>query len=446
MRRYLRATFESLRYRNYRLFLAGQTASIIGTWMQKVAQVWLVLELTGSGTVLGVTAGLQQLPTLVIGPWGGLLADRRDKRKILLWTQSAAAVPAVLLGVLTATGQVTVWIVMALALALGCIEALDRPARQTFVIEMVGPRDLTNAVALNSIAINGGKVVGPAAAGILIATVGLATCFFVNALSFLAVVAALLFVRTSQLHRADRADRAPGQLRQGIQYVRSEPALLGPILLMTITGLVAYEWTVTIPLLANETFGGDAQTVGAMFTTMGIGAVVGSLAIVATLRPTTNRLIIAGLAFAAVLTATAIAPTLSIALIILFVLGAASITLRVIATSLVQLRAAPAMRGRATSLLTVALGGTTPLGGPLIGWVAESYGARVSVALGGLCTATATLAMLAYLKRHDRVPASSSVESALRAPEWSWNTSDLIVTGTVLDGTRTLPRSMKSKS
>ena len=398
MRRYLRATLESLGNRNFRLYFASQTVSIIGTWMQKVAQAWLVLELTDSGTLLGVTAALQQLPTLLLTPWGGLLADRLDKRKILFWTQWAAAAPALLLGVLTATGTVRLWMVLVLALVLGSAEALDKPARHTFVIEMVGPRHVPNAVALNNITINAGKVVGPAVAGVLISTVGLAYCFFINAVSFAAVVAGLLLMRTELLERPVRAHRGPGQLREGLRYVRGEPALLGPLVLMTVSGLFAYEWTVTLPLLARETFDGDAHIAGLLFAAMGAGSIVGALAIAATLTATTNRLVASGLAFAVLLAGTAMSSSLPVALVLLFVVGAASVAFRAIATSWVQLRAVPEMRGRVMALLVMAIGGTTPVGGPLVGWIAETYGAPASLALGGIATAAAAGATLLYLR------------------------------------------------
>lgn len=430
MRRYLRTTFSSLHNRNYRLYFAGQSVSVIGTWTQKVAQVWLVLQLTDSGTMLGVTAALQQLPTLLLTPWGGLLADRVDKRKVLLFTQSAPVVPAVLLGVLTATGHVTIWIVLVLALLLGVIESLDKPARHTFVAEMVGNEHIPNAVALNNIMINVGKVAGPAFAGVMISAVGLASSFLVNAASFVAVLVGLLLMNTDQIQRATPAVRAKGQLRDGLRYVRHRRDLLGPLVLMTVTGLLAYEWTVLLPLLAHDTFGGDAQIVGLTFTAMGAGAIVGALALAGTLKATTNRLVASGLIFAAVLVATSLAPTIATALILLFALGTASVAFRAVASSLLQLRADPDMRGRVVSLLIVAIGGTTPVGGPLLGWIGQTFGARSALAVGGVGTALAAYATLVYLRR------------GAAAAEPEGKTSDLIVTGTTLDGRRTRPTSM----
>jgi MFS family permease len=406
---YLRNTFESLHNRSFRLFMAGHAVSQIGNWMQKVAQAWLVLELTDSGTLLGLTAALQQLPTLVLTPWGGLLADRFDKRKILIITQAASAVPALLLGILAATGWVTLWMILVLAVALGSIECFEKPARHTFPIEMVGPEHLTNAIALSNIVINGGKVVGPAVAGILITTVGLPISFFVNALSFGAVLAGLLLIRPSQLHRSPPALRAPGQLREGLRYVRREPVLLGPLVLMAVTGMLAYEWIVTLPLLAREGFDGDAGVAGLMFTAMGAGAIVGGLAIAGWLKASTNRLVISGLIFSAVLIVVAITPSLVMVYVMLFVLGAASIAFRAVATSLIQLRSAPEMRGRVMALLVVAIGGTTPAGGPLLGWVAELLGPRAPFLVGGIFTALAAVITYLYLRRRDSAPADHMV-------------------------------------
>jgi MFS family permease len=284
-----RGTFKSLKIRNYRLYFDGQALSMTGTWMQRVGTAWLVLELTGSGTLLGVTMALQELPTLLIGPWGGLLADRRDKRQLLLWTQSVAGLLALALAVLVSTGLIEVWMVMALAFAYGITSALAWPARQSFVPELVGPQLLTNAILLNSVTTNVAKAVGPALAGILIATVGLATTFYANAVSYVAVVLALVFMRRAELLSSAPARRVRGQLREGLVYVRSNPLLLGVLMLMSVSGMLAYEWTVTLPLFARDAFGGDADTFGIMFSAMGCGAVLGGT-LAASGRPPTAQL------------------------------------------------------------------------------------------------------------------------------------------------------------
>jgi predicted MFS family arabinose efflux permease len=399
MKRYFRATFASLREPNFRLYFFGQSMSQVGTWTQKITQAWLVLELTGSGTLLGVTLGLQALPTLLFSAWGGLLADRLDKRRLLLCTQAASVAPAALLGVLTATENITLWMVFVMAAILGTIEAFDKPARQTFIAEVVARDQLTNALTLNNITINAGKLVGPAIAGVLITGIGMAASFFVNAASFCVVLVALFLVRPDQLHRAAPVGRSKGQLREGLRHVRSNPRLLGPLLLLTVTGLLAWEWTVTLPILARDVFRGDAQVVSAMFVSMGSGAVIGVLAIAGILKATAGRLIISSLTFAALLLAVALAPVIGVTLILLFLLGAAGVAYRVITASLAQLEAAPVMRGRTMALFVIAVGGTSPVGAPLLGWLCEAVGVRATLAIGALGSALMSLLVWAYLRR-----------------------------------------------
>lgn len=394
----LRATFRSLRIRNYRFYLAGHCVSEAGTWMQKVGQGWLVLELTGSGTLLGVTFAIQHLPILLIGPWGGLFADRLDKRRLLVIAHGVAGLLALALGVLTATGLVELWMVLSLALGLGVTNALEKPARHTFVIEMVGPGHLTNAITLNSVVTNAGKVVGPTLAGILISTVGLASAFLVNAASYLAVVAALAMMRRGELNPVEPTRRARGQLREGLRYVRRTPHLLGPLLLMTVAGLLAYEWTVTLPLLARNAFEGDAQVLGLMFSAMGVGAVAGGLVVAGRLDPSARQLLWLAGAFGVLVTLAASAPAVPAVLALLVGVGAASIAFRSVAMSWLQLESSPQLRGRVTSLLVVATAGTTPIGAPLVGWLAELYGARVAMGLGGVATVLAGALTLLYLR------------------------------------------------
>jgi MFS family permease len=399
MTRYLSKSFASLRNRNYRIYAAGQGISVTGTWMQKVAQVLLVLDLTHSGTLLGVTAALHMLPTLLLTPWGGLLADRVDKRRILLWTQGLSVVPAVILGVLTATGTVTIEVVLALAMALGCIDALDKPARHTFVNDLVAPEDLTNAVGLNNIVQNAGKVVGPAIAGIVIAAFGLAWGFFINAVSFLAVLAALALLRPGFVVPRTTGPRERGQLREGLRYVRSRPDLFAALVLMSVSGLLAYNWTVVLPLLARDTFDAGPTAVGLTFTVMGAGAVIGGLALAGTLRATRGRLALWAMAFASMIAAVAVSPTLEVAFVFLFVLGTASVLFRTLVGSMLQLRADPAMRGRVISLFVLATGGTTPLGAPLVGWICETFGVRTALAIAATATAAAALWAFRYMRR-----------------------------------------------
>jgi MFS family permease len=393
VRSYVRATFASLDTANFRRYIVGQGTSVIGTWMQKVAQAWLVLELSDSGAVLGVTAALQQAPTLFLTAWGGLLADRVDKRKILLCTQTAAAAPAVVLGVLTLTGHATVAVVMVCAFVLGLVEALDRPARMTFVSEIVAPERLTNAVTLNNIVQNVGKVVGPALAGVVIASVGTGPTFLVNAASFLAMIVGVW--RIERVAEAAPVKRQPRQVLEGLAHVRRRRDLAGPLVLMTVSGTLAYNWTVLLPTLARDTFGEDARAAGLMFTSMGAGAVLMGLAFAGALHASTPRLAVNGLAFSAAMICTALSPSVVVAYVLLVVVGGTSVLFRTVATSLVQLRAEPEMRGRVMALLILATGGTTTIGGPLVGWLGEEFGPRAGFVVGGVGTALSAVWLLA---------------------------------------------------
>ncbi len=405
LRHATRDTFRSLRNRNYRLYFWGQTVSVSGTWMQGIAQAWLVLQLTGSGTVLGLTTALQFLPILLGGPLAGVIADRVDKRRLLLVTQSTAALLAVALGLLTATGVVTLWMVLALAFAFGCVVAVDNPTRQSFVLEMVEPADVANAVTLNTVVINAARVIGPAVGGLLIAGVGIAVCFLLNGLSYLAVLAALVAMRPAELTRQRPASRGRGQLREGLRYVWATPDLRVPLLVMAVVGMLAYEFHVVLPLLAREVFGGGARTYGIMSSMMGVGAVVGGLATARRSAPTPRTLVRATVVFGGVVLALAAAPTLGVALAVLLVTGAASIVFIATANATLQLRAAPAMRGRVMALWGVAFLGTTPIGGPLVGWVGESYGPRWGLVLGGV----AALLSAAFAARSLRGSAATAV-------------------------------------
>lgn len=391
-------TFRSLGYRGYRLFFSGQIVSTVGTWAQKVAQAWLVLELTGSGTMLGLTAGLQQAPTLLLTPWAGLLADRVDRRVILIRTQWAAAVPALALVVVTATDRVTVPIVMVLAVVLGVVEAFDKPVRHTFAADVVPPADVPNAVALNSTMFNAGKVLGPAAAGIAISVAGVAAAFAFNALSYLVMVVALLRIRPSEVHPQAVVPKGPGALRAGFRYARGTPTVFSVLALTAVTGLVAYEWNTLVPLLARA-FSPDAATIGYFFAAMGAGAIVGSLALAGILVAAPRTVFIGAITLAVMLGLVAVAPSYALVLLALFLLGAAATIFRAMATAVVQLESEPMMRGRVVSLMIIGLSGTSPLSGPLIGAVAEYAGPRVAASMGAAVTAVAAALSWHYLRR-----------------------------------------------
>ena len=385
-------TFDALHNRNYRLYFLGQIVSISGTWMQSVAQAWLVLKLTGSSVALGSVLAVQFLPMLVLGPWGGVIADRVDKRRMLVGTQLAAGTLALTLGLLTATGAVRLWMVFALAFGLGLVNVVDNPTRQSFVMEMVGAERVTNAVSLNSVVVNGARVVGPAIAGVLIATVGIAVCFLVNAASYLGVIAGLLLMRRSELLPAPPSGRRPGQLRQGLRYVAARPELRTPLLMMAVIGTLAYNFQVTLALMARFTFHSGAAAYGIMSSFMGAGAVIGGLVTASRGRPTGRRLAATAAIFGALILVCAAMPTLAAELPALAVMGAFSISFIAMANTTLQLRSAPEMRGRVMALYAVAFLGTTPIGSPLVGAIAGVSNARVAMAVGGVATLGAAAA------------------------------------------------------
>lgn len=416
VKRAWRDTFRALESRNYRRFFVGQIISVSGTWMQSVAQAWLVLKLTDSGVALGLVVACQFLPMLLLGPWAGVVADRVDKRRFLVFTQATAAALALALGVLTATGTVQLWMVFLLAAALGTVSAFDMPARQTFVFEMVGPERLTNAVSLNSTVMNTGRLVGPAIGGVLIATVGLGTCFLVNAVSYLAAIIALVGMRPDELLRTEPVSRAKGQLRAGFRYVWSTPALRTPLLLMAVVGTLAYEFQVTLPLLARFTFGVGAAGYGLMASAMSLGAVVGGLGFASRATPSHRRVGLAGLTFGALVVVVALMPTYAATLAVLPFMGAASIAFIALGNSTLQLTATPHMRGRVIALYGVAFLGSTPVGGPIVGWVGEALGPRWALGLGGLAAVVASALAWRSLAAQGQVAAEPTTIDPAVAP------------------------------
>jgi MFS family permease len=375
-------TFVSLRTPNYRRFFVGQALSLTGTWMQSVALAWLVLQLTGSATWIGVAIALQTLPILLLGPYGGVVVDRVDKRRLLVGTQTAAAAQALLLGALTVAGDVTLGWVLVLSLVLGLINAVDNPGRQAFVREMVRGDDVRNAVTLNAVVVNVARAVGPAVAGVLIATAGTGVCFLVNAASFAAVIVAYLRMDPAALTPSEPTPRAPGQLREGLAYVRRTRELLVPLLMMALVGTLTYEFQVSLPALATQTFGTGAVGLGWITAAMGFGAVAGGLAVAGQHRTGTSVMVTAATAFGGSVLLVAVAPTVQAAAAALVVVGAASVWFLSSGNATLQMTAAPEMRGRVMALWAVAFLGTTPLGGPLVGFIAEHAGARWALALG----------------------------------------------------------------
>jgi len=349
-----RTTFASLAVPNYRRYFTGQSISLIGTWMQTTAQAWLVLTLTRSSVDLGVIVALQALPVLLLGAYGGVVADRVDKRKLMIALQSLMGVQALVLGILVTTHTVRVWEVGLLALILGLNNTFENPARQAFILEMVGPRDLRNAVSLNSVLANVARAIGPAVAGLLIASVGDGFCFLLNAASFVAVVVSLATMDRSALQPSVPSGRKRGQLREGLRYVSHVPELAVPLLMMVLIGTFAYEFQVVLPVLAKQTFHGGATVYGFMSASMGIGAVAGGLVTAARGHTGLRPAALAASAFGVVLFLAAGAPLLFLEYLALAAVGWASVSFIARGNSTLQLSAAPSMRGRVMALWAIA--------------------------------------------------------------------------------------------
>lgn len=412
----VRRIFSSLSIPNYRLYFLGQIVSLSGTWMQGVAQSWLVLDLTGSGTALGLVSSLQFLPVLLFGPMGGVIADRFDKRKTLYVTQIVASALALILGLLVVTDTVQLWMVYVLAACLGFVYVVDNPTRQTFIHEMVGPDNLTNAVSLNSVVVNVARVIGPSLAGTLILTVGLAPCFFINAASYGTVLIALFLMNPDRLVREARVRRRKGQLVEGLRYVRHTPEVLVPLVMMAVVGTLAYEFQVVLPLLARFTFEGDAGTYGTMSALMGLGAVIGGLATAAAGRRPATSLAWTAIVFGSIHLVAAMMPTLALTNISLLFLGGVSIRFLALGNATLQLAAAPEMRGRVMALWAVAFLGSTPIGGPIVGWIGEHIGPRIAFGLGGVATLAAGILAYPALSRV-AMRAAAAEEVPLPAPK-----------------------------
>jgi MFS family permease len=380
----LRRSFNSLEVPNYRRYFTGQLISLSGTWMQTVAAIWLILSLTDSGIAVGLTTALQFLPMLLIGAWGGLLADRIPKRRLLITTQTLMAIPALGLFAVTATGVVAPWMVFLAVFAMGTVNAVDNPARQSFVIEMVGPDRVVNAVSLNSVIVQMARIVGPALAGLLIAGFGVVPCFALNALTFVAMIVALWGMDPRGLRTEPVAPREPGAIRAGLRYVLRTPELAVPLALMALVGTLGFNFQVVLPLLAKFGFGGGATTYAVMVSAMAVGSIAGAL-VNGHHGRTGPRLIAGGaLAFGVAGLLAAAMPSLALEIPVLALLGAAAVTFAATINSTLQLAVAPKMRGRVMALYSVVFLGSTPIGGPLTGWLAETYDPRVALLLAGV--------------------------------------------------------------
>ncbi|HEY2041883.1 MAG TPA: MFS transporter [Jatrophihabitans sp.] len=395
---------QSLKVRNYRLYFSGQLVSLTGTWAQRVAQDWLVLQLTNSATALGIVTALQFAPALLLSLYGGALADRGDKRKLLLGTQTGIGLAALALGILDVTGVVALWHVMFLAAVVGVVSAIDTPIRQSFVVEMVGADDLPNAVALNATTFNLARILGPAIAGVVISAFGTGWAFLGNAASTIAVLTGLILMRTAELYPSKPVDRQPGQYRAALAYVRNRSDLILPMALMFIIGTFGMNYQITIALLAKQVFGRGAGSYGLLSTTLAVGATIGAVA--ATFRrrrPTRLFLIGAATAFSVTEIVTSAMPSFNWTALALIPAGLTMITLAQSANATVQLGVEPTMRGRVMGLYILCFMGGTPVGAPIVGWVAEQFGPRWGMLGGGLICLAATALLAGYLSRRHRV-------------------------------------------
>jgi MFS family permease len=405
----VRRSFHSLSVPNYRRYFAGQVVSLSGNWMQTVAAVWLILSLTGSGVAVGLTTALQFLPMLLFGAWGGLFADRFPKRRLLMVTQALMALPAIGLFVVTEAGTVAPWMVYVAVFAMGAVNAVDNPTRQSFVIEMVGPDRLVNAVSLNSVIVQAARIVGPAIGGLLIAGFGVGLCFGVNALTFAAMILALWGMDPRQLRSAPRAGREPGAIRAGLRYVRRTPALAVPLALMALVGTFGFNFQVVLPLLARFSFDGGASTYAVLVSAMGIGSVAGALITGAHGRTGPRLIAAAALAFGVSALLAAAMPALAFEIPMLALLGAAAVTFAASINSTLQLAVEPAMRGRVMALYSVVFLGSTPIGGPLTGWLSEAYDPRVALLLAAIAGLSAAWAAHVTLGRIAKIAAERPV-------------------------------------
>jgi MFS family permease len=410
-----RRTFQSLHTsRNFRLYLFGQVISASGTWVNATASAWLVLQLTHSGVALGVNVALLFLPILIFGAWGGVLADKFNKRRILVWTQTAFAVTAFLMFAIVVTHVDKLWMVYVLSTVAGFITAIDNPTRQSFYVEIVGEKSVMNAVSLNSAAFTGARIIGPAIAGILISTfegTGTGICFLVDGISYLAVITALLMMRTSELHPQKRTTRESGHLKAGIQYVWRTDALRRPLILMTGVFTLSFNFAVLLPLLAKQSFGGNADALGLLSAMVGVGSLIGALTVANRDRtPNQHRLAVLSVATGVALAVSGIAPTLVLAAAAMIPVGFTVMAFMITGNTMLQLHARPQARGRVMALYGVVFLGSTPIGAPIAGWVGEHFTPGIALIAGG--AAAALFGLLALRQRQRQLGTVSELTTA----------------------------------
>jgi MFS family permease len=410
-----RDTFRSLSIRNFRLFFVGQLISQVGNWLTLIAQTLLVLELTGSGVAIGLLTAAQFGPLLVLGAWAGLVADRSDKRKLMMVVQGVAMLQSFALAALAFMDQPPLAWFYVVALIGGITTAFDNPTRRAFVVEMVPDEDVANAVSLNSALMTSSRVIGPALAGLLVVTVGYGWAFAVDGISYVAVLIALGMIRASELRAPEPAPRGKGQVRDGLRYVRRTPPLFVPLVMMAVIGTFAFNFQVVFPLFAERDLDGSDTTFTVMLSILSVGSLLGALA-VGRLRAIRIRTVaLAAIAFGVPMLAMAVVPSLPVAYVVSWFLGVGSITFLTSATAIVQLESEPSMRGRVLALQGMVFLGSTPIGGPLLGWVCEAFGARWGVAIGGFACLGAGAWGLACARREP--PLRVTPDEARRATE-----------------------------
>jgi len=407
------STFASLNVRNYRLYVVGQGISLTGTWMQTIGQAWLVLELTGSGTALGLVTARQYLPILLLAPFGGVIAQRFSKRKILFITQTIAGLLALILGILVITHTVQLWMVYMLAAIFGLSTSIDNPTRQSFIFEMVGEDNISNAVTLNSTEVNLARIIGPAIAGTLIATIGIAACFFVNAASYIAVLICLSLMHAKELYASKKIQRAKGQIREGFRYIWHTPMLRDLLIMMAIVGTFVYEFQISLALMAKYVFGGNAGVYAALTSAMGIGSVIGGIATAGRRKTAPQGLVMLVAILGAAMIGTALAPNLPFAIAGMVVVGIFSIAFTSLGNSILQLESKPEMRSRVMALWAVAFLGSTPIGGPIIGWIGEHFNPRWGLGIGGFSALIAALFAMIAMKKYPAYGTAESVDIEL---------------------------------
>ncbi len=415
----LRATFASLRVRNYRLYFFGQLVSQIGTWMQSTALAWFVLQRTHSAFALGTVSTFQFLPVLILALFGGVIADRFPKRGLLMCTQTAMAIQSVILATLTATGLITLPLIYVLVAIQGTANALDMPARQAFVMEMVGPRDVANAVALNSSQLQMTRLIGPALAGVILAILGAAACFYINAVRFVAVLVALIVMDPSRFFPAARARQAAmvRQLGEGLHYAVTTPDVLLAVITMAVIGTFGFNWQVVTPLIAQSVLHTNSVGYGFLTSTTAVGSLIAALGVAWLGRASRRMLLGSAVCFSAVLFAVGLSSTWLLILPLFLAQGLSSSVFTATNTSRLQLLSPPHLRGRVMSLNTLLFAGSTPIGSFIIGSMAESAGVQPTIAtMGGLCLLGVTVALVYMRRVRDRLLPAGAELSVADAP------------------------------